>query len=232
MDDTDDKARRNLLLVSTLVLLGAWLNVPDKGIVKRILGDEISGSVNTSRVWVAIALLLVYLVHRYWHSSECVEARKNMGDEFRTKLSNTMEVWLRIDAWLFFRIGVDSHAMHGNLGAWISQRTPLECRDQRASLERPRVEISAVLPVEYRSGGPAFSWDGAITLRLSWHDGRIVDDSDTQLGFEFAGIQRLAVRAIGFVRLLLLSQSTTRFLVPAASWLSAVGVVIYRLSHA
>jgi len=61
-----EKERRNLLVISTAVLLFCWLDLPDGMISERVLGKPVDGNVEVWRLWVAVIFLIAYQAHRFY----------------------------------------------------------------------------------------------------------------------------------------------------------------------
>ena len=69
VDDEDTKIRRNLLVVSSAILLTSWLDVPASSLFEKLFG----GVHPQSEIWkflVAELSVLIYLAIRYRFSSE------------------------------------------------------------------------------------------------------------------------------------------------------------------
>lgn len=88
MDDDDDKIRRNLVAVSSLLLLGAWLEVTSADVIKRVFGEGFGGQVSTGRLWLAVIVVLTYLALRYKFHPLTLKASTHFGAAF-------MENWGR-----------------------------------------------------------------------------------------------------------------------------------------
>lgn len=75
-----EKERRNLLIISTAILLFFWLDLPEGVVAERVLGNKMDGQINPGKVWFAITLVLIYQVHRWFcvinGSSNLAEALK------------------------------------------------------------------------------------------------------------------------------------------------------------
>jgi hypothetical protein len=84
VEDGDDKIRRNLLVVSSAVLVVAWLKLPPGELAERIIGIKAStGDVVAGwRVWSAILALLVYLALRYRFHNPTRSAYDKLGERW------------------------------------------------------------------------------------------------------------------------------------------------------
>lgn len=69
IEDSDFHARRNVILVSASILLAAWLR-QDLPIILSAFGLAQVPSATAERVWVALFVLVVYLLARYHFSPD------------------------------------------------------------------------------------------------------------------------------------------------------------------
>ncbi len=70
MADEDDKVRRNLVVVSGLILAGAFLELPASGLLDLFAKTNTLSEVPQSKFWAIGFALLAYLTARYRFSSE------------------------------------------------------------------------------------------------------------------------------------------------------------------
>lgn len=66
MDDTPDKIRRNLVVVSAALIISKFLGVNFSGANLPILGDTLSVIGEKDRIWWAVLFLWAYLAYRFF----------------------------------------------------------------------------------------------------------------------------------------------------------------------
>jgi hypothetical protein len=66
MEDTQEKARRNLVVFCSVVLFCAWLGLDELQLIKRVFGGEyLSSQTSASRAVLVALVVLIYLTLRY-----------------------------------------------------------------------------------------------------------------------------------------------------------------------
>lgn len=84
MDDSDAHARRNVVLLSASVLAAWWLHLDLPGLLSLLHVAVLAEVATTRRVWLALAVLLAYLLFRYHFSPQ--RRRHWRAGEARVKL--------------------------------------------------------------------------------------------------------------------------------------------------
>jgi hypothetical protein len=78
--DEDDKARRNLVVFSALVLAGAWLRLQPLATLGSILRPDASIAIDSHRAWALVLAVLLYLLYRYRFSEDSIESSKLLDE--------------------------------------------------------------------------------------------------------------------------------------------------------
>lgn len=81
MDDTQDKIRRNLVAISSGILLASFLKI-ELTTSPKLLGIAEITSISPLRFWFAILFLLLYFIVRYRFSDEHHELKKALDHTF------------------------------------------------------------------------------------------------------------------------------------------------------
>ena len=94
-EDSQDKARRNLLMMSAAILASAYPQpkFADKG---KIFGFIDADGVNPWRMWAVITMVLLYLGLRYWFSESRDLARLDLETDHRRRLKERIEQRIRV----------------------------------------------------------------------------------------------------------------------------------------
>lgn len=79
-----EKERRNLLVISTAIILFFWLDLPEGIIAERVLGQKIEGQISSWKVWAAVVALMMYQIHRLYSVAKGTEICIGAINLFRT----------------------------------------------------------------------------------------------------------------------------------------------------
>ena len=231
MEDSDEKARRNLLIVSSLIVLIAWLGVPMDVIVERVLGANaakdaetwlvrraIANEVEAWRVWFAIGVLLLYVTMRFRFASETGAAWTKMRQHVRLLIEASTHRRVRFLVEDFPIDGV-SPAELPSLG---NQAVLARPRD-RGEILPSRVSAATIATL---ATSKECSWKGSCDVLLSYEiEGRSGDHSSGPLTTDYAlrGLPLVVVVSSGCLRACLYSTHAVILVVPiamcAAAWL-------------
>lgn len=88
-DDGQDKARRNLVTLSTLILGSVYLK-PKLAAKGQLFGFIDTSEVEPHKMWVAVIFLLCYFAYRYWYS----QARRDAASEWAKYRRTLAEEWI------------------------------------------------------------------------------------------------------------------------------------------
>ncbi|MDO3533468.1 hypothetical protein Q3O93_16205 [Ralstonia pseudosolanacearum] len=73
VDDTEEKARRNLVALSSAILANSWLQ-PKLANEGKLLGFVDANGIAPFRVWLLVTIALIYFAFRYWYSDNRAHA--------------------------------------------------------------------------------------------------------------------------------------------------------------
>jgi hypothetical protein len=82
MDDTPDKLRRNVVALAAAILAIAFFHLSFKT-TGTLLGFAEVGNISAFKVWLALAVILAYVVVRYHHADETAREREFVVEQFR-----------------------------------------------------------------------------------------------------------------------------------------------------
>ena len=215
-EDSDEKIRRNLIVASAAVLIGAWLKLPTLAITKRIFGEDAATAVAPWRLWAALIAVLVYLVLRYKFSNGARHDWETARAEFQEFRLARMTAVLVGEARRYTKTGAESRAFHGALESYVKSRVGTHST-------RPEITFTKTT---HRSLGK-----GEVEISLAWPAEGIGDSSDRPVGFELSKLQMITTYLAALLRLLGYSQSSTSLLVPVAMATTALGISIWRLGE-
>ncbi|MBC3929221.1 hypothetical protein [Undibacterium sp. CY21W] len=91
MDDSPDKVRRNLVVVSAALIISKFLGVNFSGSNLPILGDTLSVIGEKERIWWAVLFVWMYICYRFWTLKTTRENVSSSIREFKQKYNEQNE---------------------------------------------------------------------------------------------------------------------------------------------
>jgi hypothetical protein len=234
-EDEDDKTRRNVVLLSTLILLGAWLDVKPGAIVARMIGETPAAEVSLLRVWLALGAVLFYVAWRFQHASSTRAAMDRAQEQWQATLQFQARrlIWRHLRR--YSRSGKDSPLFNRGLAVRAEELTDeliAEHKFDRTKTGRaqfhPETEIVfhrketevALAPHETGHVAPVIVWPGvSVTLRGGNH-----------IKFRIAGWRRYPLKAFAAQRLCASTQAGTELAAPVLLAAAATAVVSFRIA--
>jgi hypothetical protein len=216
-EDTDDKIRRNLVVVSAAVVVGAWLELGAGSVLERVLGQTTATTITPWRLWAAVLALLAYLALRYRFSEASRSALKLLRTEVHSLSVKAATKALDAELSRFgeTRRESDAPSFPGIKKAVEALDPPPQADPTRRlhSLGFGNRETNFVGEVQF------ISTVGAA-------------NNTVRTAFKFGTMRRLWLKAKVASRLVCYSQTSTTLLVPLALAAVATGVAIWRLVQA
>ena len=220
IDDESGKARRNLIVIASFVVLLWWLDLPLTTLMERILGGR-SSDVNPAKAWGAVVVALLYFGHRYSYSQEATRATQDRDKRFANE-----------------RLRLTTETVHRHIS-----RAALEGRVTPLSMDLPRsLRQSASILDFNETRGDRLSIPQNISLKPDTHWTGLANVGDLQLveggsgkrrsttlngiPYEFPPLARARIKALAWLKIMMMSESSTTYFVPtllavAAMWISA-----------
>lgn len=124
MDDEDSKVRRNLIVVSVLMILVWWLQAPLDKVSEKFFGVSPNGPAFEWRVWLAAALALAYFCLRFRFCQDHTNAVTVMRNERRDLERRLLRRWIEAALWAFRSRGW--HSSHSGSGVRENSRASRE----------------------------------------------------------------------------------------------------------
>lgn len=219
MDDTDDKARRNLVVAAGVICLCAAVGLPLEVVVDRLLGvghDSYKGlKVSPVRLWLCVLVVLAYLATRYRFADETTTQIANAKLEWGSLLAQGCEREVRAALRRLSRTGADSPVFKERMSAV-----------QAKAVEGPG--RNRVTTITFEHVGPYIGRVG-----VGW---RSEDDKRGTSGmrhdFELTGWRRarVQVNAAGFY--LFYSRTALQVVIPSTLAASACAVAVWNVAWA
>lgn len=224
MDDSDDKIRRNLVVVSSGICLSAWLELPGS----LMLGNFISTTIVVPqyKLWAVGFTLLAYLGMRFRFSGEGVTLVADVNKA--VNLARNASAWQDVTnaAWLYSRPrGYVSPVLVGLGDAVSSALRKVESVRPELSEYRPTISFGST-----SSHTDGLIADAVVTVVWVRKDGGYTSaTSDHRVKFDWQGWRRswLEIRAIS--QGWFYSDMGVQKLAPVLIALFAVSVLWYRV---
>lgn len=223
MDD-DDKARRNLVAFSALVLAGAWLKLPPGGVVLRLLGADVAAQLDLGRVWSLVLVVLVYLGHRYVFSEDfkvaAAAVRESWAECRQTWCGHQVRVMLQCAVWF----GIQPKIVDYDIPAHLRQVTE---EGKSHGLTGGRVLLSRGLSA--REEKP-WTMRSVVKLHQRLNSGRVRKIDGFAPTFIWrTTAQRAPIVVLAALRFLVWSRWAALGLPPLALGLLAGGLAVWRI---
>jgi hypothetical protein len=110
MDDTPDKLRRNVVVLSAAILAIAFFNLSFRP-TGTLLGFAEVSNVSTFKVWLALSVVLLYVFLRYHFSEQTSAERATMAADFKATRQEAIRQQLER--------AVRAYFLKGSSVAWI-----------------------------------------------------------------------------------------------------------------
>lgn len=215
MEDEDSKVRRNLVMVSSTILLAAWLGIP----ISRLLEKALPGSGVTQepwRFWVAEFAVLIYLAVRYRFAEEGWNYQTTGKAEFETILRQKILQLAQERADSFTKNGEESSIFQGQLVNSVAEASVRP--DSTTRQGRPRVFVTL-----YEHKNPP--WEFVVGVSFNWYgtDGSLEGShSGKPIEVLIYGLDRIQINFKSRLHFWTYSSASIQYLIPVILGLTAV----------
>lgn len=218
LEDEDTKIRRNLVMVSSAILVSAWLHIPLLGVWDKLF--QVSKP-DDWKVWVVEFALLIYLGLRYRFSDEGSHYVTTAASELDTIRRHRATDFAQSEANRLTKTGVESPIFKGELSTLISHLT--KDRPQVANDMRPEMLVTLVEQSQS-------AWEFTIGVAASWDTkgGGSTAHSGNTLKVFIEGRARWRVECMSRLHLWTYTESSIRYLVPVFLGLLATLVLLLK----
>ena len=241
MDDSDDKARRNLVVASAAVLLCWIAGIPLTAIAERLLGlsgPDAHFRLDPRRVIGATLAALIYLLLRFRFSLDTAAAHKEMMDEWRQRTRARVHRTVQRALDRFSRTSRPSHIFNGSL--WLVAKTLNDSMAEthwKATGNRlaPTVPTLTAYGLGIDSHGQALAdpYQGPMTLSAEWAaPTRMSTSGIGGASYKFTGWRKGLIRAKTLAILALYSRSSLQIFLPSVLASAAVLIEVAQLAVA
>ncbi len=220
MADEDDKVRRNLVVVSAVILVAGWLEIPFSAIVSKFVN---TGELHHDpfRIWATGLAVLLYLAIRYSFSPE--------GERYRSALPIAVDLMCRHKALeyaqaevdRFTKTGAESTIFEGTLTAIVNNDLK-----EYGAIDRPYINLQTAQagedPWKFLAGKSYVTKDGR-TLGVPFQGANFA------VNIVGRAVWRIKVKA--HVHVWTYSAGSIQLLVPVMLTLSAEAFLLFKIFH-
>ncbi|MES2247601.1 MAG: hypothetical protein V4645_09985 [Pseudomonadota bacterium] len=236
IDDEDSKARRNLLVVSTAMILVWWLDVSADKVSARFLGLDASGPGFEWRVWLAMTVALFYFALRFHFSKAHVAHVKSLRIDLLRIAEIQLTKWLRLENNLRLRFVWMPTVLGDAFGLFMERAGKSIAQGHGLTEPLPVVRISVPAAnyqtVAYTDGSQRMTLQSG-SMRVQYFvQGPHGDQpsNEASLGFELRWLRQ----SIAWVRMwtwaTIYSESSTSLLLPSLWAAFAAGLAGFKLA--
>lgn len=211
IEDTRDKVRRNLVVMSSAIIVIAYLKLNTVAAIP-FLPEELKKNVSAFDFWVIVSIALMYLFMRYHLDENSIEGRKDLVAHFRDMTVIKMDRIILKDIKRYFR----------------TERKPRYCAENEPALAEykkflstlftPRNSLIETFTISWNGGTPT-NWQGLISVKAVCHTkGKYPRKFDTSISnvmsYQLTGDARFTTSLYALFRTISYSGSAYETLVP------------------
>lgn len=194
-DDLQDKARRNLVTLSAVILASIYLK-PKLAAKGQLFGFIDASEVDPQKAWIAVTAVLCYFAYRYWHSNARREAWKNWNSNRKQIVIDVITNRIERDVWRFHTNETPSNVVKSLGGEAAADRT-------RRGLRKVLVDLKDEDPF------PA----GSVIITWVYEHG---SQDQNLYTYDYKGWRRRLLTLWAFLRTALVSDGTHELFIPFA----------------
>ena len=224
MEDDDLKVRRNLVLVSALVLVFAWLGIPFSAVIGKLIATT-SVYPEDYKVWLVGLASLAYLGLRYSFSNEGVKSSKELQDEIKRMLVSKAISMAQRKANYLVRTGKEPSIFSGKLTEYVRGRA----KDLGSVKEHLDLPTSIRMSMQEYHLAP---WNFYMNAELAWASGGKMEAASSggnSIEVKIAGFDRLLINVWTRLHVFAYSESSIRYLAPALLGIAATFVLVGKI---
>lgn len=222
IEDDDDKIRRNLVLVSSFILICGWLGISEISFIEKFISQSVS--LSTWKVTTLFLVILLYLSLRFRFSDGTKkDLGRLIGEWNAIRLAN---VDRRISSLLkaFTKSHKDTNVFTPNLSVYFKEQASDSVISNRndwnlISLEATRVEPKDVWHGEVRMAIALGTNDGYTSSRAGGNS----------ISYSFTGYERYRLLVLSAFKLVTYTKGAIDFIAPIALAVIAFLFLVYKL---
>lgn len=225
MEDEDDKIRRNLVALSTIILIAAWLEIPFSAVVTKFV-DGAHVFLDPYRLWCVGFALLIYLGLRYRFSPEGARYDSAIkADLSRVRLDMALNLVQR-QVNNFVKTGAEPEVLLDSLKQISKENAARLGRRKHDGSDEGPSQVSVTL-----ANPDGLPWGFMVSLTWAWNgeNGPAGSGGGQRVGVKITGRHQMFLAVTSLLRTWIWSESSVRHLAPAALSLSAAIVLFSKV---
>ena len=228
-EDEDAKLRRNLLVVSTIVILIEWLGISAKQLAVKFSVDMQPGGDVDLRLWIAVSIALFYFALRFRFSEEHDKALEILRKDLEHTRAQQLLTWAKLSVAIFDRTGFGVFLLGEEFRTSVEELARMEKEDGVAGGRLTLVEAQYGHRDEI-GGFEASNSSGTIRVAfIRRDDGLVLPFRGRTIDFRWGWLSEKLSYISAFVWVSIYSRSSTTLVVPAALASSATWVCTQRI---
>lgn len=216
MEDVPEKLRRNVMMISTTILLTWSLNLTLKT-SGTILGFVDISNITPIKIWLLLAVLLAYFFLRYIYSDQVKDDLKKFKSEYTVLKVKNASKKINRQVHRYFKTGTPP--------AWMPHLIPVDGQNDLFPISRPMFKL-------------IYFWDKncsagriGITYKITDKRGETFTsaDKEAKYDFEFSRIERFKIEVLTILRASTISKGAVDFLTPISLAILSILICAYKI---
>lgn len=222
-DDTAEKVRRNVVVLSSGIIIASALDLQTDQ-ASKLFGVIELQSIGTLRFWLMLSIVLIYVFLRYWFDSETFSQKSRLLSELSIIRLDVLTKYLKFEVKQAFK----KNTLPPSIDNFEELKKPelLVRYENHESLS----EINIDLSIERSPGSP---WSGWVLpdYQLEWDKKHFSTKSGgNRYQFVLSKNKENFLEVISFMKLFLYSKSSVDFLIPILLFVISLGICLIKMA--
>ncbi len=222
VEDDNDKVRRNLVVVSSAIVIFAWLGIDEGIFFEKLVGQKVS-LIN----WKVSSLLIVvvsYFSLRYRFADSTKKEYGRLISEWNAILANNIDNRIHSIFKNFTKTKQDIEIFSPKLSDYV--------KDQISDTAFSEKKDWHLITLQHTSIQPKDTWSGELGMAIDLEDNDGYSSKrvgGNKVAYSFDGYERYRLMTVSFLRLVTYTKGAIDFIAPILLALLAFTVLIIRL---
>lgn len=222
IEDDDDKIRRNLVLVSSFILICGWLGISEISFIEKFISQSVP--LSSWKVASLFLVIVLYLSLRFRFADGTKKDYGRLIGEWNAIRISNVDKRIKNLLKTFTKSHKDSNVFTPKLSAYFKEQATDSVISNRSdwnliSLEATRVEAK-----------DAWSGEVRMAIALGTNDGYTSSRAGgNSISYSFVGFERYRVLALSALKLVTYTKGAIDFIAPIVLAVLAVLFLTYKL---
>lgn len=222
-DDTTEKVRRNVVVLSSGIIIASALDLQTDQ-ASKLFGVIELQSIGTLRFWLILSIVLIYVFLRYWFDSETFSQKSRLLSELSIIRLDVLTKYLKFEVKQAFK----KNTLPPSIDNFEELKKPelLVRYENHESLSEINIDLSI-------ERSPGSSWSGWVLpdYQLEWDKKHFSTKSGgNRYQFVLSKNKENFLEVISFVKLFLYSKSSVDFLIPILLFVISLGICLSKMA--